>query len=88
MIIELTTNSKVIPACPICHGIGQKVRKITVEHQVKEGIKVEGEEFYLCKTSQCDVAYFTQGQKTILQEQLIKNPYLHSGYNSSLNTLI
>ena len=71
MIIELTANSKGTPACPICHGIGQKVRKITVEHQVKEGIKVEGEEFYLCKTSQCDVAYFTQGQKTILQEQLV-----------------
>ena len=71
MMIELTANSTAIPACPICHRIGQKVRKITVEHQVKHGLKVEGEQFFLCRTPECDVAYYTEDGKPILQNQLV-----------------
>lgn len=70
-MIELNPNTKIIPACPICHGAGQKVRKITVENQVKQGIKVEDVQFFLCRTPDCDVAYYNQDGKTILQEQLI-----------------
>ncbi len=70
-MIEFTTNIKIVPVCPICRGIGQKVRKVTVKHQVKRGFKVEGEQFFLCRTPECDVAYYTQDGKTILQEQLI-----------------
>ena len=73
-MIELSINSKmtVAPACPICHGVGQKVRKVTVEHQVKQGIEVEGEQFFLCRTFECEVAYYTQDMKEpILQEQLV-----------------
>jgi len=68
MIINL--NSEIIPACPICHGVGQKVRKITVEHQVKQGTNVKEEQFFLCRTPECDVAYYIQGE-TILEEQLV-----------------
>ena len=38
-MLELSTNPNITlaPTCPICHGVGQKVRKITVVHQVKQG---------------------------------------------------
>ena len=74
MMLELSTNSKVtvIPACPVCNGIGQKVRKVTVEHQVRPGVDIEGEQFFLCRTPACEVAYYTEdGKKTILQDQLV-----------------
>ncbi|GAB6170733.1 (2Fe-2S)-binding protein [Paradesulfitobacterium aromaticivorans] len=72
MLLELSANSKVMPACPVCNGIGQKVRKVTVEHQVQPGVEIEEEQFFLCRTPDCKVAYYTQdGNKTILQDQLI-----------------
>ncbi|OLN31418.1 hypothetical protein DSOL_2757 [Desulfosporosinus metallidurans] len=73
MIIELSANSKVIPACPVCNGVGQKVRKETVEHQVQHTLEIEGEEyFFLCRTPECEVAYYTQDSKmTISQDQLV-----------------
>ncbi len=73
-MLELSTNPNitVAPICPICHGVGQKVRKITVEHQVKQGTEVEGEQFFLCRTPECEVAYYTQNRKEpILQEELV-----------------
>ncbi|AFM41535.1 NAD(P)H-nitrite reductase [Desulfosporosinus acidiphilus SJ4] len=77
-MIQLNTNKdkEMAPTCPLCHGIGQKVRKITVQHQVKQGFKVEGEQFFLCTTPECDVAYYTQNKKTIPQEQLINKIWL------------
>jgi len=71
-MLELSTtpNITVAPTCPICHRAGQKVRKITVEHQVKQGTEVEGEQFYLCKTPECEVAYYNpDGKKPILQQE-------------------
>ncbi len=62
MIIELSSNLKV-PTCPVCNGIGQKVRKVTVEHQVQPGIQIEGEQFFLCRTPNCEVAYYTEDEK-------------------------
>jgi hypothetical protein len=70
-MIKLITNTKIVTACPICHGVGQKVRKITVDHQVKHGVKVEGEQYFLCRTPECEGAYYTQNEKAIYQEQLI-----------------
>lgn len=73
-MIELSSHAKVIPACPVCNGVGQKVRKVTVEHQVQPGVEfdVAGEPFYLCRTTECEVAYYTQdAQMTIHQDQLI-----------------
>ncbi|WP_407308928.1 (2Fe-2S)-binding protein [Desulfosporosinus sp. SB140] len=71
MIIDLSSNSKTIPACPICQRMGQKVRKETVEHQVNQGIKVLGEQFFLCRTPECKVAYYSQDEKKpIFQDQL------------------
>ncbi len=72
MLIGLSNNSKVIPSCPVCDGIGQKVRQITVEHQIKPGVEVREEQFFLCRTPDCEVAYYSEdGKKTILQNQLI-----------------
>ncbi|KLU65760.1 BFD-like [2Fe-2S] binding domain protein [Desulfosporosinus acididurans] len=72
MLIGLSNNSKVIPSCPVCGGIGQKVRQVTVEHQVKPDVEVEEEQLFLCRTSECEVAYYSEdGKKTILQDQLI-----------------
>lgn len=72
MMLELSANSNEISACPVCNWIGQKVRKVTVEHQVQPGIEIEGEQLFLCKTPDCKVAYYSQdGKKTILQNQLI-----------------
>ena len=73
-MLELSINPNITVAltCPICHGVGQKVRKITVEHQVKQGAEVEGEQFFLCRTPECEVAYYTQDRKEpILQEELV-----------------
>ena len=63
MMLELSANSKVIPACPVCNGIGQKVRKVTVEHQVHSDVEIEEEQFFLCRPSECKVAYYTQDGK-------------------------
>ncbi|GAB6174188.1 (2Fe-2S)-binding protein [Paradesulfitobacterium aromaticivorans] len=72
MMLELSANSKVIPACPVCNGIGQKVHKITVEYQVQSDVEIAGEQFFLCRTPDCEVAYYTDdGNKTILQDRLI-----------------
>ncbi len=79
MILELSANSNVISACPICNGIGQKVRKVTVNHQVQSGIEIEGEQLFLCKTPDCKVAYYSQdGKETILQDQLISKIWFKS----------
>lgn len=72
MMLELFANSKVIPACPVCNGIGQKISKVTVEHQAKYGIEIGEDQFFLCRTPTCEVAYYTEdGKMTINQDQLI-----------------
>ncbi|WP_414647852.1 (2Fe-2S)-binding protein [Desulfitobacterium sp.] len=72
MKLELSANSKEIPACPVCNGIGQVVRKITVEHQVQPNVEIDEEQFFLCRTPECEVAYYTpNSQVTIKQNQLI-----------------
>jgi len=72
MMIELSPDSKVIPACPVCNRVGQTVRKLTVEHQVQPYVEIVGEQFFLCRTPECEVAYYTQDSKvTISQDQLV-----------------
>ncbi|GAB6171749.1 (2Fe-2S)-binding protein [Paradesulfitobacterium aromaticivorans] len=69
---ELSSTSKAIPVCPVCNRVGQKVRKVTVEHQVQPGVEIEGEQFFLCRTPTCEVAYYTLDSKlTIYQAQLV-----------------
>ena len=73
-MLELSTNLNITEAstCPMCHGVGQKVSKITVEHQLKQDTEVGGEQFFLCRTPECEVAYYTQDRKEpILQEELV-----------------
>ncbi len=71
-MIELPSNFNAVPACPVCNGMGQKVRKVTVEHQVKPGVLIKGEQFFLCRTPECEVAYYIQDHPvTISQGQLV-----------------
>lgn len=72
-----------IPSCPVCHGIGQKVPKITVEHQVKPGVPAEGEEFFLCRTAECEVAYYMKDSpKTLMQSQLVNKIWFKKNISS------
>ena len=73
-MLELNINPKLPSSCPICGKIGQKVKKITVEHQVKNkhDINSYGEQFFLCLTPECEGGYYSENGKVILQEQ-IKN---------------
>ena len=72
MVIGLSTESKTIPSCPVCNGIGQKVRQVTVEHQLKPDVEIGQEQYYLCRTPDCEVAYYSEdGKITINQDQLV-----------------
>lgn len=81
MPIELSMQAKVDPVCPVCKGLGQKVRKVTVEHQVQPGVNVvnvQGEPFFLCRTSECEVAYYTEDAKmedsgTFIRQNMLVN---------------
>ncbi|AHF07219.1 (2Fe-2S)-binding protein [Desulfitobacterium metallireducens DSM 15288] len=71
-MLKLSGDSNIISTCPICNGMGQKVRMETVEHQIQPSIEIEAEQFFLCRTPECEVAYYTQdGHKTIFQDELI-----------------
>lgn len=77
--LKAYNNSKAIP-CPICERVGQSVRRITVEHQVQQGVKTEGEHFFLCRTPDCEVAYYaSEGERTILQDQLSNKIWFKTG---------
>jgi len=69
-LLELNIKPKVNNPCPVCGNLGQKVKKITVEHQVKDNITPYGEEFFLCRTPECEVGYYSEDVKVIGQEQL------------------
>ena len=45
-MLELNINPKVNNTCPICGNLGQKVKKITVEYQVRNNITPYGEQFF------------------------------------------
>ncbi len=65
------TRATALPRCPVCGETGQTVPNITVEHQVRPGIGVDEERHFLCRTPECEVAYYTEdGTTTISQDQL------------------
>lgn len=70
MMLELNLKLNDNSVCPICGNIGQKVKKITVDHQVKNSIATYGGQFFLCRTPECEVGYYTEDGKIIRQEQL------------------
>lgn len=72
-MIELSVSPKKISACPVCNGIGQKVRKVTVEHQVQPGVEIAGEQFFLCRTPACEVAYYRDDGKVTIDQNLLVN---------------
>ena len=77
MMIELSMQAKAAPECPECKGIGQKVRKVTVEHQVQPDVNIstniKGENFFLCRTPECEVAYYTDDSKAMIRQDQLLN---------------
>ncbi|GAB6156356.1 (2Fe-2S)-binding protein [Desulfosporosinus burensis] len=71
-MLELKFKPKVngTEACPLCGEIGHKVTKTTVEHQLKDNIALLGEQFFLCRTSECIGRLFYRGQTDIDWEHL------------------
>lgn len=69
-MLELKANQKTNNSCPICGNPGQQVKRITVECQVKNNMTLNREQFFLCRTPECQVAYFTEGGTVINQEEL------------------
>ena len=71
-MLELNINPKVNNSCPICGNIGQRVKEITVDYQVKNknDLSIDGEQFFLCRTPECEAGYYSQDGKVIRQEQL------------------
>lgn len=67
-MLELNMNPNENNSYPICGNLGQKVKKMTVEHQVKDNITPNGEQFSLCRTPECEVGYYTEDGKVIRQE--------------------
>ncbi|ODA40883.1 (2Fe-2S)-binding protein [Desulfosporosinus sp. BG] len=83
-MLELSVNTKADNPCPICGDPGQKVTKITVEHQVKNNISVHDEQFFLCRTPECEVGYYTEDGKVISQEQLINKIWFKDNISSPI----
>jgi len=71
-LLDLNINPKLNNSCPICGKIGQKVKEITVEHQVinKNDIHLYGEPYFICLTPECEAGYYSQNGNVIRQEQL------------------
>lgn len=62
--------------CPVCHGNGQKVQKITVENIVKEEHKdsVLEDIYFLCLSTDCEVVYFNQAGNSWFTKSQVKVP--------------
>lgn len=71
-MLELNVNIKVDNSCPICGNIGQRVKDITVDYQVKniKDISLYGDQFFICLTPECETGYYSKDGKVIRQGQL------------------
>ena len=83
-MLELRINPIVNNPCPICGNVGQKVKKVTVEHQVKNNIAVYGGQFFLCRTPECGVGYYSEDGNVISQEQLINKIWFKGNISSPI----
>lgn len=60
--------------CPTCHKLGQRVANITVKHILKAKYisKTEKNDYYLCMTPDCDVAYYSS--QSVFDKSTLKVP--------------
>lgn len=58
-------------SCPICGNSGQKVKPVTVDHQLGNKNDMDGEQFFICRSPECEAGYYTEKGMVIRQEQLI-----------------
>lgn len=74
MEFQLKSTQLEVPRCPVCGVPGQHVRKVTVEHQVLPTVElsVDGEGYFLCRTSDCQAAYY-RSDGTIYRQNQLKN---------------
>lgn len=74
MQVSVKPAQLAVSNCPTCGIPGQKVRKVTVEHQVLSTVKLpEGDAgYFLCRTADCQTAYYRSDGMTYRQNQ-VKN---------------
>lgn len=62
--------------CPLCHAIGKKVKRVTVENLVKEEYlpSVTEDHYYLCLSNDCHVVYFNEKGGTNFSKKKMKVP--------------
>ena len=68
-MLELNMNPNENNPCPICRNLGQKVKKVTVEYQMKDNIAPHGEQFFLCRTPEISLQPYALN----IQKQEISN---------------
>ncbi|KLU58737.1 BFD-like [2Fe-2S] binding domain protein [Peptococcaceae bacterium CEB3] len=58
--------------CPRCGAPAQRVRKVTVAHQMLPDIELPGddEQYFLCRNPKCEVAYFQAEGRVYTQDRL------------------
>lgn len=73
--INMTKDTPRLPHCPSCDRAGQKVQRITVEHQVCPDVQLaKGDaEFFLCRTPECQVAYYTMDGKDVIEQDQVRH---------------
>ncbi|OLN33240.1 hypothetical protein DSOL_0967 [Desulfosporosinus metallidurans] len=72
MQVTLKPAQLSVPSCPVCGIPGQRVRKVTVVHQVLPTVELPDDEkgYFLCRTSECQTAYYHSDGAIYWQNQL------------------
>ena len=85
-MFDLNINPKLNHSCPICGKIGQKVKRITVEHQVKnkDDISSHEEQFFICLTPECEGGYYSRNGEVIRQEQIRNKIWFEKNISSPI----
>ncbi|TGE32224.1 (2Fe-2S)-binding protein [Desulfosporosinus sp. Sb-LF] len=81
-MLEIKINPEVNNPCPLCGNLGQKVKNVTVDHQLKDKTDIYGEQFFICRTPECETGYYTQNGKIIRQGQLINKIWFKKNISS------
>ena len=61
-------------SCPVCKTLGQRVKRVTVEHLVLESLTelVRDSDYYLCMNEECNIVYYNN--ETRFSKQQVKVP--------------
>ena len=58
--------------CPVCSQLSLNVQKKTILHHLKEAWNCDlgNEDYFYCRTENCDVIYFSEKNKTLCKKDL------------------